>query len=129
MQSEWIHPCQKCGACCASFRVSFYWREAEKTDTQHPVPSNYWIESTPEHRVMKGTENKHHPKCCALKGKVGQSVGCEIYTHRPTPCRSFQASYENGSYNSRCDEARAKHGLKPLQKSDWPLKKLPSPTL
>lgn len=114
-----VHPCQNCGACCASFRVSFYWREAERNDAINPVPQGFWDESTPQERAMKGTSNKHHPKCIALKGRIGEFVNCEIYANRPTPCRKFQASYENGEHQPRCDDAREKHGLKPLQKQDW----------
>ena len=25
----WVHPCLSCGACCAHFRASFYWAEAD----------------------------------------------------------------------------------------------------
>ena len=32
-----INPCMTCGACCAYFRVSFYWAEAD--DAGGPVPS------------------------------------------------------------------------------------------
>ena len=70
------------------------------------------------YRCMKGTENKHQPKCNALQGRIGKRVGCEIYENRPTPCRNFQASYENGKHNPRCDEARAAHGLRPLRRED-----------
>jgi uncharacterized protein len=114
-----IHPCQNCGACCAFFRVSFYWREAEKMDSDHPVPAEYWLDATPQARVLKGTDGKHNPKCIALKGRIGEFVACEIYENRPTPCRNFQASYEDGEHNERCDQARAKHGLKPLTKQDF----------
>lgn len=113
------HPCQNCGACCAFFRVSFYWREAEKQDSDHPVPPDYWLDANPQARVLKGTEQKHNPKCIALNGRIGEFVSCEIYSHRPTPCRNFEASYETGLHNSRCDQARAKHGLKPLTRQDW----------
>lgn len=113
------HPCQSCGACCASYRVLFYWREAEKRDSDHPVPPNYWLESSDRARILKGTENKHHPKCIALKGRIGEFVTCEIYSHRPSTCRNFQASYESGLHVPRCDEARAKHGLRPLTKQDF----------
>jgi len=114
-----LHPCQTCGACCASYRVQFYWREAQKADSDHPVPPNYWLDADDRVRILKGTEDKHHPKCVALKGRIGEFVTCEIYPNRPSPCRNFQASYETGVYNSRCDEARAKHGLKPITKQDF----------
>ncbi len=113
------HPCQSCGACCASYRVSFYWREAEPGDSEHPVPPNYWQDAGERARILKGTDDKHHPKCIALKGRIGEFVTCEIYHNRPSPCRNFQASYETGAHVPRCDEARAKHGLKPLTKKDF----------
>jgi Fe-S-cluster containining protein len=68
---------------------------------------------------MKGTEEKHHPKCVALKGVVGKFVECSIYENRSSTCRKFEASYETGTARTRCDEARAKHGLRPLNKQDW----------
>lgn len=120
-----LHPCQSCGACCASFRVQFYWREGEG-DHQPQVPSHTWQEShctdtsEPSNwRIMRGTEAKHHPRCVALKGRIGISASCQIYSSRPTPCRAFKASYEDGFAHPRCDEARARHGLKPLCKTDW----------
>jgi uncharacterized protein len=116
---EELHPCVKCGACCASFRVAFYWREAESKDHKSAVPEGYWHELSPLQRGMNGTDNKHHPKCCALKGRIGEKAYCTIYNNRPTPCRTFEASYENGVANERCDLARQKHGLKPLCKMDW----------
>ncbi len=120
-QKEWIHPCQTCGACCAAYRVSFYWREAEKNDTTHPVPAAYWEDANSQYRIMKGTTHKHLPKCIALKGRIGDFVSCEIYESRPSPCKHFSASYEYGIHQIRCDEARAKHGLQPLHKRDWNL--------
>lgn len=114
-----IHPCQSCGACCSFFRVSFYWREAEKSDSDHPVPQDFWDEGPGSLRVMKGTAPKHNPKCAALKGQIGQYVACQIYENRPSPCRNFKASYEDGQPYVRCDQARARHGLEPLRREDW----------
>lgn len=114
-----VHPCQKCGACCAAFRVAFYWREAELKDHSSAVPLGMWSEGNQFQRSMKGTEDKHHPKCVALKGIVGKFVECTIYENRSSTCRKFEASYENGIRRPRCDEARAKHGLRPLNKQDW----------
>ncbi len=118
---EMLHPCQKCGACCSFFRVSFYWLEADPS-VDNPVPIEYTEDNGPRFRCMKGTNKKHHPKCDALSGSVGEIVSCMIYTNRPTPCREFTASYENGLKEPRCDEARAKHGLKPLTKDDYKVK-------
>ncbi len=120
-ESPFVHPCQRCGACCAKWRVQFYWREAEKADSGHPVPPGYFEELNETLRAMSGTTAKHRPRCDALAGKIGESVGCRIYGNRPSPCRAFEASFENGRKNSRCDEARAAHGLRPLVTADWPV--------
>lgn len=114
-----LHPCQGCGACCAKWRVQFYWREAEKLDSPHPVPGGLFGEITDIYRAMKGTTAKHRPRCTALAGRIGEEVGCRIYESRPSPCRAFAASFENGIKNPRCDEARAVHGLRPLSPADW----------
>lgn len=117
-----VHPCMTCGACCAFFRVEFYWREANREDTANAVPAHLVEDLTPQTRCMKGTSSKHNPKCVALKGRIGESVQCSIYENRSSVCRKFTASYEDGQQNVRCDEARAKHGLRPLRRSDWPSK-------
>jgi uncharacterized protein len=121
VESSKKHPCLECGACCASFRVGFYWREAEPSDTPNAVPPGYFEDLDSQSRCMKGTNNKHHPKCVALAGKIGKDGHCTIYQNRPTPCRRFEASYENGRQNTRCDDARVRHGLKPLTPRDWAL--------
>lgn len=62
---------------------------------------------------MRGTDRKP-PRCIALAGRIGESVGCTIYEQRASPCREFQASWVDGVHNERCDRARAAHGLPPL---------------
>ncbi len=105
------HPCILCGACCATFRVSFYWAE--------PVPENLTEKLTEFYACMKGTNDRQSPRCVALGGELGKEVACSIYEQRPTPCRSFEASLENGSPNERCDRARVGKGLEPLKAEDW----------
>ena len=42
-------------------------------------------------------------------------MSCGIYNSRPSPCRAFRYSYEDGGPREpRCDEARASIGLRPL---------------
>lgn len=113
------HPCQRCGACCAYFRVSFYWREAEPGGAARPVPRELTEDSSSFLRVMKGTAGKHHARCVALEGEVGREAHCSIYSLRPTPCRSFLPSFEDGRRQPRCDQARARYGLPALSKEDW----------
>ncbi|WP_411358031.1 YkgJ family cysteine cluster protein [Pseudidiomarina salilacus] len=102
--------CLTCGACCAFFRVSFYWGEA----TGAPggiVPSELTENFHPHLLCMQGT-NQAQPRCVALEGEIGQQVGCRIYENRPSPCREFVAGDEGE--NAYCNKARAHYGLAPL---------------
>jgi len=101
------NPCLDCGACCATFRVSFYWSEAETLGlpTELTEQVNAWF------ACMRGT-NQPQPRCAALAGTVGQQVGCTIYASRPRPCDELT----EGSYS--CHKARARHGLPPLALPD-----------
>ncbi len=112
-------PCTSCGACCAYFHVLFYWREAERSDSRHPVPKEFIEEVDATYRCMKGTSTRQKTRCVALKGNVGKRVACSIYDRRPTPCRGFKASYSEGVREPRCDEARRRHGLRPLTRADY----------
>jgi Fe-S-cluster containining protein len=106
------NPCVSCGACCAHFRVTFYWGEADPA-TGAVTPPDLTFKLSPHHAVMRGTEGRA-PRCVALHGAIGQQVACTIYEQRPSPCREFQASWVDGVHNARCDRARAAHGLPPL---------------
>jgi Fe-S-cluster containining protein len=113
------NPCLNCGACCAHFRVQFYWREANPADSPNPVPAGMWEDLTADLRCMAGTNAKHRPSCAGLSGRIGVNAKCSIYSSRPTPCRAFTASWAFGKRNERCDEARRAHGLRPLRPEDW----------
>jgi Fe-S-cluster containining protein len=113
------NPCVGCGACCAAFRVQFYWREASPADHKPSVPAEFVQELTATHNCMLGTADKHRPKCAALKGRIGHSAQCSIYAERPTPCREFKASFSDGVHQPRCDQARLKHGLPALRREDY----------
>ncbi|HDT6507040.1 TPA: YkgJ family cysteine cluster protein [Klebsiella aerogenes] len=106
-----INPCMTCGACCAYFRVSFYWAEAD--DAGGVVPAQLTEPLTPFLRCMSGT-NQRQSRCTALSGEIGESVHCSIYHQRPSPCREFAMSGEGGELNEACDRARARYGLPPL---------------
>ncbi|HYD80428.1 MAG TPA: YkgJ family cysteine cluster protein [Paucimonas sp.] len=94
------NPCLHCGACCANFRVSFYWTEAaERGLPDHLTEQvNHW------YSCMAGT-NRSAPRCQALRGEIGAQVACGVYPQRPSPCRELQAGDE------KCNRARARHGL------------------
>lgn len=99
-------PCQTCGACCSTFRVSFYWAET----SAHPegrVPVELTNSVAPVTRCMQGTDARQ-PRCVALRGQVGGEVSCAIYARRPSVCHEVQPG------DDFCQRARRHHGLPPL---------------
>lgn len=112
-----VNPCLKCGACCAFFRASFYWGEADEA-TPGGVPIEMTQKLDDFHLVMKGT-NQPKPRCECLFGEIGRRVFCMIYENRASICRDFEASYLHGERNIRCDKARLAWGLKPLNPESW----------
>ncbi|MBC5782055.1 YkgJ family cysteine cluster protein [Ramlibacter sp. USB13] len=100
------HPCLRCGACCAAYRVDF--SACELLDEGGTVPMGLAVEVTGSTWRMRGTD--HQPvRCAALVGKVGERASCGIYEWRPNPCREL----EPGS--DACEQARARHGLAPVE--------------
>ena len=97
--------CTSCGACCASFTVDFSALEVDAEGGQ--VPAGLAVEVTASTARMRGTDHAP-PRCAALSGRIGQTIGCGIYEWRPSPCREF----EEGS--DACTRARRRHGLGPL---------------
>jgi hypothetical protein len=112
------HPCLRCGACCASYRVAFHWSEAQP-DRPDGVPLELTAPLRRHERVMRGTEGVEPMRCVALQGDIGVAAGCGIYPQRPTPCRELRASFEDGRRDEQCDRARQRHGLPPLVPADW----------
>jgi Fe-S-cluster containining protein len=101
-----VNICQQCGACCASFRVSFYWAEAP----ERGLPDAIVEKLNPHLACMAGT-NQPAPHCRALEGAVGQNVTCSVYSQRPSPCREVEPG------DAKCNQARATHGLPPLEQA------------
>nr|WP_252492504.1 YkgJ family cysteine cluster protein [Escherichia coli] len=91
-----LNPCMTCGACCAFFRVSFYWAEAD--DAGGTIPARLTEQISPFHRCMSGT-NQKNPRCIALAGTPGKNACCTIYKNRSSTCREFAMSGENGVVN------------------------------
>lgn len=108
-----LNPCMTCGACCAYFRVSFYWAEAD--DAGGSVPATMTEPLSPFLRCMSGT-NQKHVRCDALRGEIGEEVSCSMYHQRPSTCREFNVSDEDGQINEACNRARAHYGLPPIYK-------------
>lgn len=115
------HPCLSCGACCAHYRVSLHWSEAEPEsgapDLGGRVPIALTETFGPHQRSMRGTWAKQ-PHCVALQGVVGTSVGCSIYDDRPSACRDLRMSWEDGGPNPQCGQARIAYGLAPLLREE-----------
>lgn len=111
------HPCLSCGACCATFRVSFHWSETEPALGGH-TPAEL-TEPVDAHRVaMRGTWARR-PRCIALRGEIGAGAHCSSYALRPSPCRELLPSWEHGAASAQCDTARTAHGLPVLTPRDW----------
>jgi len=113
-----VNPCLTCGACCAHFRVSFYWAEADPSQGGI-VPQELTEDLSPFRSCMRGT-NLEHPYCLALQGKIGYYARCKIYFQRPTPCKTFGIRWIHQQMIAtppellRCNAARAAWKLPPL---------------
>ncbi|MEW6133180.1 MAG: YkgJ family cysteine cluster protein [Pseudomonadota bacterium] len=107
------NPCLRCGACCAFFRVSFYWSEAEPF-LGGCVPPDLVEPLNAQRVVMRGTQCSP-ARCIALEGMVGESVSCGIYLQRPSPCRELEPWDAAGQPDEKCSRARAAHSLPPLK--------------
>ncbi|HEX5693891.1 MAG TPA: YkgJ family cysteine cluster protein [Arenimonas sp.] len=111
------HPCLRCGACCATFRVSFHWSEAQPHNPDGPAAE--LVMPLRRHELaMRGTEGSH-PRCVGLRGTIGLDGHCGIYPNRPSVCREVEPSWEFGRHSPQCDKGRTRHGLKPLTPEDW----------
>ncbi|MBN6150632.1 YkgJ family cysteine cluster protein [Xanthomonas sp. AmX2] len=111
------HPCLTCGACCAYFRVSFHWSEADP-DMGGRVPIALTEPLRTHERVMRGT-SQSQPRCVALDARIGAYSRCSIHPQRPSVCRDVPASWEFGAASAQCDKARIAHGLPALTPDDW----------
>ncbi len=116
-KSMHVNPCLTCGACCAHYRVSFYWAETD-AGSDNGVPAVMTDQVNDFLAAMKGAHTSSC-RCTALQGVTGESVSCSIYERRASTCREFAPSWENGIHNMRCDQARLAWGLSPLRPESW----------
>ena len=79
--------CLSCGACCAFFRVSFYWAEGIS------MPEHYTEPVTAVYSCMAGT-NQASPRCIALQGS--------------SSCKEVQIA------DDQCNKARRAHNMIPF---------------
>ncbi|MHC1740696.1 MAG: YkgJ family cysteine cluster protein [Anaerolineaceae bacterium] len=114
------HPCNQCGACCAFFRVSFYWGETNSIQLSG-IPVALIERLDDFFQCMKGT-NTLRPHCIALQGKIGDRVSCSIYSNRSSSCHNFGFHTVNGQLIIsgknliRCNKARAAYNLPPISR-------------
>ncbi|MGE8541628.1 YkgJ family cysteine cluster protein [Acinetobacter sp. ANC 3813] len=99
--------CLSCGACCAFFRVSFYWAEGIA------MPEHYTEPVSAVYSCMAGT-NQQNPRCIALKGEIGQQVSCGMYEARSSSCKEVQIA------DAQCNKARAAYQMIPFVPIDAP---------
>ncbi len=111
------HPCLRCGACCAFFRVSFHWSEADAA-LGGVVPIELTEPLRTHERAMRGT-SQARPRCIALDADIGRHSRCRIHDRRPSVCALVPASWEFGAASAQCDKARIAHGLRILTADDW----------
>lgn len=109
--TQTTNPCLDCGACCAFYRVSFYWAEIEAGGGS--VPDKLTEKVNLHLSCMQGTNSKP-ARCTALMGDIGDKVRCTIYDKRSSTCRNFNSHNADGSVNDNCSKARAHYGLPPL---------------
>ncbi|NII09309.1 YkgJ family cysteine cluster protein [Oleiagrimonas sp. C23AA] len=111
------HPCLRCGACCAHFRVAFHWSEADPF-LGGTVPAELTEKLDPHRVVMRGTQSRSS-HCVALEGTIGKAAGCSIHAIKPSVCRQVEPAWEFGRPSAQCEKARHAHGLVPLTPEDW----------
>ncbi len=102
------NPCLTCGACCAHFRVSFYWGECRSAGGV--VPDELTVRISPQMVAMSGTENKP-ARCVGLLGEVGCGVRCTVYEQRSSTYARALASRQPDA----AEEALAKARNMPLR--------------
>jgi hypothetical protein len=107
------NPCQSCGACCATYRVTLHQSELDECPGGL-VPSGLTDSYSGAVACMRGTAAQP-PRCVALRGVIGREVSCAIYEYRPCACREFAPLAAVGRGDQACADARRRHGLVPLE--------------
>lgn len=97
-----VPDCLTCGLCCA-YALCVPVRRDDLT-----APEKYW-ELTMDQSASKIVINRFLKRdditCDFLGGKLGETVGCQIYESRPQACHDFEAG------SDRCHAYRRMYGL------------------
>jgi len=107
-----VSHCQRCGACCATYRVSFHVEEVDDMPGGR-VPAGLVEPAGSQLVRMRGTASCPS-RCVALRGHIGEAVSCAIHEFRPSACRDFAPLAAVGRGDEACNEARRRHGLPSL---------------
>jgi uncharacterized protein len=101
--------CQQCGACCATYRVTFSAAELDDESSDGAgrpghVPAALADKLSDHLACMRGTESAP-ARCVALGGAIGEAVKCHIYEWRPSSCHELAAGSDG------CNRARIRWGM------------------
>ena len=100
--------CKTCGACCVmqgdddeyDYFIPLYKVDVRRLPTKYRKKVNKSEEPNDAPYELPMKRLNGHVGCVALKGRVGKSITCAVYSRRPDYCRN----YEKGS--AACLEAR-----------------------
>lgn len=103
--------CQSCGACCCNARANEAVGRVDYVEIDDPKSALLRRDDLRKRYVAVNDEGVPHlrldpsGRCAALKGRLGERVACQVYTHRPAPCRRVTAG------DRECLRARRERGL------------------
>ncbi|MBL8603161.1 MAG: YkgJ family cysteine cluster protein [Myxococcales bacterium] len=104
------YDCQRCGACCCNPSENVAEGYTAYVTLERGA-ALFKRKDLMKKFVVVDAEGRHHlrlapdGRCLALKGALGHAVRCDIYHHRPSPCRRVQAG------DALCLRYRADRGL------------------
>lgn len=98
-----VPDCTSCGVCCAfALIVPISYSESERVPAYVDILLDDVDEEIVIDRVLPRAENG---RCANLEGELGGSIGCSIYSDRPSLCHDFDAG------SDRCHEYRRMYGI------------------
>lgn len=104
------YECQTCGACCCNTdenrAANYRWYieiEGGSPLLARPHLAARYVEE--DHEGLPHMRLDADGRCSALDGRLGHSVGCMVYPHRPRGCRRVQPGDED------CLRARKERGI------------------
>lgn len=104
--------CQTCGACCTNSAENEREGRADYVAIERSAPLLSRADLVRRYVTVDEHGAPHlrmtpDGRCLALRGALGRKVRCELYHHRPRPCRTVQPG------DGDCLRARRERGLEP----------------